>query len=249
MAAGKVARHRKRGSVTSSVLESLRGSIVVSCQAEPGLPLDGPGHITALARSAILGGATGVRIQGRDNIAAVRSATDRPVIGLIKAQRPGTDVYITPTSIDVEAVAAAGADMVAFDATSRPRPDSVLGLCGAARRAGCLSMADISSASEGVGAMEAGADIVSTTLSGYTSYSPRQHTPDFDLMAELARLGVPFAAEGRIWTGQEARRCLDLGAVFVVIGSAITRPDAITRRFIAEATTTASPTPSSRLSQ
>ncbi len=209
----------------------------MSCQAEPGLPLDAPEHIAALARSVILGGATGVRIQGRDNIAAVRSATDFPIIGLIKAQRPSTDVYITPTLGDVEAVASAGADIVAFDATSRPRPDSVEALCGAVQRAGCLSMGDISSASEGVSAMEAGADIVSTTMSGYTPYSRQQRTVDFELMAELARLGVPFAAEGRIWTGEEARRCLDLGAAFVVVGSAITRPDAITRRFIDQATT------------
>ena len=221
----------------------------MSCQAEPGLPLDAPSHIAALARSVILGGAAGVRIQGRDNIAAVRSATRLPLIGLIKAQRPGTDVYITPTLIDVGAVATAGADLVAFDATSRPRPDSVEALCDAVRRAGCLSMADISSASEGAGAMEAGADIVSTTMSGYTPYSRQQRTPDFELMAELGRLGVPFAAEGRIWTGEEARRCLDLGAAFVVVGSAITRPDAITRRFIDEAATAPSPTFAGSLSQ
>lgn len=215
-----------------SGLESLRGSIVVSCQAEPGFPLDDPSHIAALARSVILGGATGVRIQGRDNIAAVRAATDLSLIGLIKVQRPRTDVYITPTIGDVEAVAAAGADIVAFDATSRSRPDGVEALCGAARRAGCLSMADVSSASEGAAAMEAGADIVSTTMAGYTPYSRQQPTADFELMAELARLGVPFAAEGRIRTGEEARRCLDLGAAFVIVGGAITRPDAITRRFV-----------------
>ena len=235
--------------MTSYVLESLRNSIVVSCQAEPGLPLDAPLHIAALARSVILGGATGVRIQGRDNIAAVRTATDLPLIGLIKAQRQGTNVYITPTLGDVEAVASAGADIVAFDATSRPRPNSVEALCSAARRAGCLSMADISSASEGVGAMEAGADIVSTTMSGYTPYSRQQRTPDFELMAELARLGVPFAAEGRIWTGKEARRCLDLGAAFVVVGSAITRPDAIIRRFIDETATAPPATHAGHFSQ
>ena len=223
--------------MSPSILESLRGTIVVSCQAEPGLPLDTPEHIVALARSVVLGGATGLRIQGRDNIAAVRSATDLPVIGLIKAERPGTDVYITPTLGDVGAVIGAGADIVAFDGTARPRPDSVEALCGATRQAGRLSMADISSASEGMGAMEAGADIVSTTMSGYTHYSRQQRGPDFELMAELARFGVPFAAEGRIWTGEDARRCFDLGAAFVVIGGAITRPDAITRRLVAEAAT------------
>ncbi|MDX7951346.1 N-acetylmannosamine-6-phosphate 2-epimerase [Lichenihabitans sp. Uapishka_5] len=229
--------------MTSSVLDTLRGTIVVSCQADPGLPLDDPKHIAALARSVILGGATGVRIQGRDNIAAVRAATDLPLIGLIKADQPGSDVYITPTLSDVAAVIAAGADVVAFDATSRPRPESVASLCAATRQAGRLSMADVSTASEAVAAMEAGADVVSTTMSGYTPYSRQQQTADFELMAELARLGVPFAAEGRIWSGAEARRCLDLGAAFVVVGGAITRPDAITRRFIEEA----APTPSLKL--
>ena len=238
-----------RGLVNTSVLDSLGGTIVVSCQAEPGLPLDSPEHIVALARSVVLGGATGLRIQGRDNIAAVRAATGLPLIGLIKAERPGTDVYITPTLGDVAAVAAAGADVVAFDATSRARPDGVEALCDATRRAGRLSMADISTASEGADAMGAGADIVSTTMSGYTPYSRQQRGPDFELMAELARLGVPFAAEGRIWTGEQARRCLDLGAAFVVVGGAITRPDAITRRFVAEAGTTPPQTLAGRLSQ
>ncbi len=221
-----------RGAVISSILEQLRGSIVVSCQAEPGRPLDAPAHIVALARSVVLGGASALRIQGLANIAAVRSATDLPIIGLVKVSRPGTDVYITPTIADVEETAAAGADIVAFDATLRPRPHTVQALCAATRRAGCLSMADVSTVEEGTHAMEAGADIVSTTMAGYTPHSRQSREPDFQLMSELAALGVPFAAEGRIWSGEDARRCLTLGAAFVVVGSAITRPDAIARRFI-----------------
>ena len=199
------------------------------------MPLDAPEHIVALARSVVLGGASGLRIQGRTNIAAVRDSTDVPLIGLIKASQPGSDVYITPTVDDIAAVVTAGADIVAFDGTSRQRPDSVETLCAAVRRAGRLSMADVSTVAEGMRAMEAGADIVSTTMAGYTSHSRQIQGPDFDLMAELAARGVFFAAEGRIWTGEEARRCLDLGAAFVVVGSAITRPDMITRRFVSDA--------------
>jgi N-acylglucosamine-6-phosphate 2-epimerase len=189
----------------------------------------------------VIGGASGLRIQGSDNIRAVRAACDLPLIGLLKVVRPGTDVYITPTIADVEAVLEAGADIVAFDATDRPRPDTVRTLCDAARSAGRLSMADVSTAAEGLQAMEAGADIVSTTMSGYTSYSRQLPGPDFALMSELAALDVPFAAEGRIWTGEEARRALELGARFVVVGSAITRPDMITRRLIGEALRNHSP--------
>lgn len=221
--------------MTSTRLSELSNTLVVSCQAEPGLPLDAPAHIEALARSAVLGGASGLRIQGVANIRAVRAATDLPVIGLLKVDRAGTDVYITPTVADVEAVMEAGADIVAFDGTDRPRPDTVATLCETVRRAGRLSMADISTAPEGRAAIDAGADIVSTTMSGYTPHSRQLPGPDFDLMRELAAAGVPFAAEGRIWTGEEARRALELGARFVVVGSAITRPDMITRRFVDEA--------------
>ncbi len=205
------------------------------------MPLDAPEHIAALARSVVLGGASGLRIQGQANIAAVRAATDLPLIGLVKASRPGTDVYITPTIADIEAVVAAGADIVAFDATDRPRPFSVAALCAAVRQAGRLSMADASTAAEGARAIEAGADIVGTTLSGYTPHSRQLRSPDFELMAELGRRGVPFAAEGRIWTVEEARRCFELGAAFVVVGSAITRPDMIARRFVDEAALSKSP--------
>ena len=199
------------------------------------MPLDSPQHIVALAGSVILGGAAGLRIEGAANIAAVRRVTDRPIIGLMKVQRPGTEVYITPTVADVEAVIDAGADIVAFDATDRPRPGSVEKLCAVIRKAGRLSMADVSTAAEGHGAILAGADVVSTTMSGYTPYSPQIEGPDFDLMAELCALRVPFVSEGRVWTADDARRCFELGATFIVVGSAITRPDMITRRLIEQA--------------
>lgn len=214
-----------------TLLDKLNGTLVVSCQAEPGLPLDRPDHIAALAASAVLGGATAVRIQGAANIRAVRAAVTVPVIGLIKVVRPGTDVYITPTFDDIDEVVAAGADVVAFDATDRTRPVNVPALVARVREGGRLSMADVSTAAEGRAAHAAGADVVGTTMAGYTPTTRNDGGPDFALMAELAQAGVPFVAEGRVRTPEEAARCLELGARFVVVGGAITRPDAITRRF------------------
>ncbi|MBZ9812102.1 N-acetylmannosamine-6-phosphate 2-epimerase [Mesorhizobium sp. CA7] len=216
------------------LLATLDRTLVVSCQAEPGLPLDAPGHIAAMARSVMLGGATGVRIEGAANIAAVRAAVEVPLIGLIKARRDDTEVYITPTLDDVAAVIEAGADIVAIDATRRPRPAELTAMFSAIAAKGRLSMGDVATLDEGKRALDAGADLVSTTMAGYTDYSSDQHGPAFALMEELAGAGVPFVAEGRIWSPQEAVRCFELGARFIVVGGAITRPDAITRRFAEE---------------
>lgn len=213
---------------------TLVGTMVVSCQAEPGMPLDAPGHIAAMACSVVLGGASGIRIEGAANIAAVRKMVKVPVIGLIKAKRDDTEVYITPSLDDVAAVVEAGADIVAIDATSRPRPAELKDMFAAVAARGRLSMGDVATLDEGRRALDAGADLVSTTMAGYTDYSSEQRGPAFDLMEEFARAGLPFVAEGRIWSPQEAVRCFQLGARFIVVGGAITRPDAITRRFADE---------------
>jgi N-acylglucosamine-6-phosphate 2-epimerase len=156
---------------------------------------------------------------------------DGPIIGIVKATRADSDVFITTTSADVVALSDAGADIIAFDATQRPRPETVASLCGTVQQRGRASMADISAIDEAKAAIAAGADLVGTTLSGYTDYSPALEGPDFELMQELHHGGVSFAAEGRIWTPDEAARAIALGARFVVVGSAITRPDVIARRF------------------
>ncbi|BCM19168.1 N-acetylmannosamine-6-phosphate 2-epimerase [Mesorhizobium sp. J8] len=216
------------------LLATLDGTLVVSCQAEAGLPLDAPGHIAAMARSVVLGGAAGVRIEGAANIAAVRAAVETPLIGLIKARRHDTEVYITPTLDDVAAVVEAGADIVAIDATARPRPAELKAMFASIAARGRLSMGDVATLDEGRRALDAGADLISTTMAGYTNYSSDQRGPAFALMEELARAGLPFVAEGRIWSPHEAVHCFELGARFIVVGGAITRPDAITRRFADE---------------
>lgn len=215
-----------------SVLD-LRGRLVVSCQASADSPLADVSHIVALARAAVAGGAQALRLEGVGNVQAVRAAVDVPIIGIVKSDLPNDHAFITIRTSEVAALVAAGAEIVAFDATARRRQESMADIVAAIRDAGAIAMADISTLEEGQQAMAAGAHFVGTTLSGYTVYSPKLDGPDFTLMQKLCAAEIPFVAEGRIWTPAEAARAIELGALFVVVGSAITRPDHITRRFAA----------------
>ena len=218
--------------VRKGYVELLRGGLVVSCQAREGEPLHGPEFMVAMALSAIAGGAVGVRLEGIHDLRAVVSAVSVPVIGLEKVGHEG--VYITPTIASALAVADTGAGIVAVDGTSRERPDgsTLAEVIAAVHKRGRLVMADISITAEGIAAVEAGADVLSTTLSGYTPYSRQAPGPDLALVSELARLvAAPVFAEGRITDPYQAAQALAAGAYAVVVGSAITRPTLITERF------------------
>ncbi|UQN06012.1 N-acetylmannosamine-6-phosphate 2-epimerase [Deinococcus sp. QL22] len=215
-----------------AALTRLHGQLVVSVQADDGSPLREVVHIVALSRAALLGGAAGLRLRSAEDIRAVRAITGVPIVGLTKQTHPGTGVYITATPQEVQEVATAGADIVAFDGTDLPRPYSVAELAAAAHAAGALAMADISTLDEARAAYAAGADIVGTTMSGYTPHSPQQTGPDFALMEGLAAAGLPFIAEGRINSPELATLAFQTGALCVVVGSAITRPDHVTRWFV-----------------
>lgn len=208
-------------------------SLIVSCQADAGSPFNAPHFIRAFAQAAVRSGAAGLRLEGVANLAAVRGDTNLPIIGLIKRRVAGSEVYITPDLSDVIALDAAGADLIAFDATLRERPVSVERLVQEIHARSRLALADISSVAEAEAALAAGADFVSTTLSGYTSYSPKQDGPDLKLIADLAAIGVRPLAEGRIRNPDEAREALRCGAYAVVVGSAITRPEVIAASFVA----------------
>ncbi len=227
------------------ILTAIRGGLIVSCQAKPGSPLRSPEIMAAMARAASIGGAKGIRANTPQDVAAIRAVVGLPLIGLWKQDIPGFDVYITPTLAAAKAIAAAGADIVALDATLRPHPEGLdaTGLIKAVKGAlRVLVMADISTLEEGIAAARAGADILSTTLSGYTPYSPQIKGPDLELVAALSRaVSIPVIAEGRISTPAEARRALDVGAYAVVVGTAITAPDAITARFVRALRPDASP--------
>lgn len=215
----------------NDVLSRLRGALIVSVQADDGSPMRDTGIIAAMSRAALLGGARGLRLRSPEDIRAVRALTDVPLIGLTKQAQPGSPVYITATPQEVRAVAQAGADVVAFDGTDLPRPFPVADLLAEAHACGALAMADVSTLAEAQAAYAAGADIVGTTMSGYTPHSPQQTGPDFTLMRALSGAGLPFIAEGRLNTPELAAQALATGAHAVVVGSAITRPDHVTRWF------------------
>ncbi|MFD5187754.1 N-acetylmannosamine-6-phosphate 2-epimerase [Streptomyces sp. NPDC058357] len=213
---------------------TLRGRLIVSCQAPPGDPMRDTGTLVRLARAAGAGGGAAIRANEPEVVAAIVEAVDLPVIGLWKDGDVG--VYITPTVRHTLAIVAAGADVVAADATERPRPDgsTFAELVAAVHGAGALVMADVATLAEGVAAAGQGADFVSTTLSGYVPGTPQQTGPDLGLVAELAAaIDVPVVAEGRINTPEEAAEALARGAHSVVVGTAITAPTALTARFVA----------------
>lgn len=216
-------------------LAALRGGLIVSCQAEPGGPLDTPAAMVAFAVAVVQAGAVAIRACGAAQIRAIKAAVDVPVIGLTKRSVTSSPVYITPTWEDVAACIVAGADMIALDATDRVRPDG-LSLATIVRRArastDALLMADVAQGQEGMAAAPLGFDLVSTALAGYTAAAPPTAGPDLDLIAELtARIDVPVVAEGRITTPAEAVACLERGAWAVCVGKAITDPCFITGLF------------------
>lgn len=220
---------------SAEIAAKLQGGLIVSCQALPGEPLFGADIMARLAIAAEAGGAAGIRANSPADIQAIRAVTTLPLIGLSKVDISEYDIYITPTLADAVAVSEAGADIVALDATARPHPEGTLAsfIQRVKESTGKLVLADISTEGEALAAQDAGADFVSTTMSGYTPYSPQSSEPDLDLVRRLASvLTVPLLAEGRIATPEQARAALDAGAWAVVVGGAITRPQQITERFL-----------------
>ena len=216
-------------------MSALPSGLIVSCQARADNPLHGPVHMAAMARAAEAGGAVAIRANGAIDVAAIRAATRLPIVGIAKRWSDGFDVYITPDIADARAVAAAGADLIAIDATPRPRDGTKLAelVQRIKTELGKPVFADISTVEEGVAAARLGCDVVATTLAGTTQYSRRLPGPDLDLIRALvAAIDVPVVAEGRFWTPDEVAQAFALGARAVVIGTAITNPREITRRFV-----------------
>ena len=225
-----------RATLARRDLLALADTVVVSCQAAaPDNPIAGPDMMAAMAAAAMLGGAGGIRADGAADIAAVRRwlGSGVPIIGIAKRPSAGGGRFITPTAVDARAVIAAGARLVAQDGTRRPRPggESLATVIAAIHEQGALALADVATADDGRYALECGADALGTTLSGYTHAGSPPDGPDLELVGALRALGpAPVFAEGRIWTREAAAAALARGATFVVIGTAITNPTAITRR-------------------
>ncbi|WP_158942757.1 N-acetylmannosamine-6-phosphate 2-epimerase [Granulicella sp. S190] len=214
----------------------LRGRIIVSCQASEGDPLDDLDTLTRIATSVLRGGAGGLRAEGISRIAAFRNLTKLPIIGIIKAFDTNGEVYITPDFHSAQAISHAGADIIALDCTARrlteaePWPELIRRIHDELHRP---VLADIASLDDALAAERAGADAVATTLYGYTAETANIRTPSWPLIQSLlTQLTIPVVVEGHITHPSEARQALDRGATSVVVGSAITRPETITRRFV-----------------
>lgn len=222
---------------TQEFLDAVRGSLIVSAQAPTGHPLRDTRTIAFLAKAAEAGGSTAIRCGGYGGLAdieAVVHAVSVPVIGLTK--EGDTGVYITPSVASAVAVAKAGAAVVAIDATDRPRQDgsTFAEQVAAVHEAGAIAMADIATVAEAVAAHEAGADLISTTLAGYTPHREKTEGPDLELIRDIrAQLGdsIFLIGEGRFHTPEHVRAGREAGADAIIVGTAITDVAWITTRF------------------
>lgn len=215
----------------ASIKATLHKGIIVSCQPVTGGPMDADEIVVAMALAGLDGGGVGLRIEGATRVALVRARTDAPLIGLIKRDLEDSDVRITPLIEDVEALADAGADIIAIDATGRPRPCGYERLVTRAKELGCCVMADCASLADGRTAHDLGCEIVGTTLSGYTG-GVEPLDPDLGLVEAMHKEGFCVMAEGRIRSPEQAQAAIERGAWCVTVGSAITRQEHITSWFV-----------------
>ena len=211
----------------TNVIQALKQGLIVSCQAPIDSPLHEPTVIAAMAQAAVNQGASGVRIDTPAHVSAVRQRVKVPLIGLWKQTPPGYEVYITPQLHHAAAIAQAGADIIAIDATLRHRPggDVATLIRQIHDELGKLVMADVDTMEAAIAAEGAGADLIATTLYGYTAQTNHLSPPGFDLLTQIVKLGVPAICEGGISSPQMARHALELGAYAVVVGTAITGID------------------------
>lgn len=220
----------------SPLVQSLKGKLIVSVQAYPGEPLRHPETMAQMARACELGGAAAIRCQGLSDIAAIKGRCDVPVIGLWKEGHEG--VYITPTLRHAVACVNAGADVVALDATDRPRPDGrtfeetvrdLRAQCDTLIMADCMTIEDIR---RGVAC---GCDLVSTTLSHNKAAidTTMNDGPDIPILRQALEEfpGFPVICEGHVHTPADAKLVMDEGAWAVVVGTGITHPTSLTNWF------------------
>ncbi|WP_261837137.1 N-acetylmannosamine-6-phosphate 2-epimerase [Vibrio ishigakensis] len=233
--------------MSSTKKDIIPRGLIVSCQTVEGDPIhNGSETVVTMAKAAEWGGATGIRADKPEQIKAIKQVTDLPVIGLWKVWKEGTDVFITPSMKEVRAIIEAGADIVAVDCTQqltaegRPAYEIIPEI--KAEFPDAIIFADVATVDEAKNAVEMGVDIVAPTLYGYTKYTiaPNvtdpswEQPPSFQLLADIAREcgdKCVVMMEGHINTPEEAVQCMYLGAEAVVVGSAITRPHLITKRF------------------
>lgn len=221
----------------TKILEQIKGGLIVSCQALPHEPLYDSYIMSKMAYAAMLGGAVGIRANTIVDILAIRKRVDLPIIGIIKQEYDGSDVYITPTMYEVDALVEIGCDIIATDATNRIRPNGKtfedFFSEVRAKYPNQLFMADTSCFEEGQLAERLGFDLIGTTMAGYTPYTKGRSLPDLELIEKYSKeLNVPIIAEGGIWSPEDLKNVYKAGAFSAVCGTAITRPMDITKRFV-----------------
>lgn len=222
-------------------IEDLKGSLIVSCQALEHEPLHSSFIMGRMAKAAFEGGAKGIRANTVEDILEIKKNVDLPIMGIIKKNYENSNVYITPTMAEVDALVNANVDIIAMHATDEIRP------CGKNTKEffaevrekypNQLFMADCSTLQEMIEADEMGFDFVATTLVGYTEQSKhlKVEKNDFELIRDALKIiKKPIIAEGNIDNPQKAKRVLDLGCYGVVVGSSITRPQLITKKYTDE---------------
>ncbi|AHF73918.1 N-acetylmannosamine-6-phosphate 2-epimerase [Candidatus Sodalis pierantonius str. SOPE] len=225
--------------MTESMLTTVKGKLVVSCQALEQEPLHGAQIMARMALAAQQGGAAAIRANGLADVAAVRRQVALPVIAIIKRDYPDSEVFITATVREIDELMAAQPPMIAIDATDRPCPGggSLAQQVAYCRRhyPQLLLMADIASVAQARAAEHLGFDVIGTTLYGYTDASRGRTLAEHDfvfLHEVVAAVSRPVIAEGNVLTPAMAARCLQLGCHAVVVAGAITRPQQITARFV-----------------
>lgn len=221
----------------TKILEQIKGGLIVSCQALPHEPLYDSYIMSKMAYAAMLGGAVGIRANTIVDILAIRKRVDLLIIGIIKQEYDGSDVYITPTMDEVDALVEIGCDIIATDATNRIRPNGKtfedFFSEVRAKYPNQLFMADTSCFEEGQLAERLGFDLIGTTMAGYTPYTKGRSLPDLELIEKYSKeLNVPIIAEGGIWSPEDLKNVYKAGAFSAVCGTAITRPMDITKRFV-----------------
>lgn len=217
------------------MLNQIKGKLIVSCQALPDEPLHSSFIMGRMALAAQQGGASGIRAQSVEDIKEIMTVVDLPVIGIIKRNYDDSEVYITPTQKEVKELLETKCQMIAIDATNRKRPndENMKDLLDLIQQGGRLAMADISTYEEAVNAEKMGFDVISTTLCGYTPYSPNYEGPNLELIGQLVQdLHIPVIAEGKINHPDDLKAVLKAGAYSAVVGGAITRPQLITKKFV-----------------
>lgn len=219
------------------IFQTIQNQLIVSCQALPNEPLHSPYIMARMAYAAMMGGARGIRANSIEDIKEIKKTVSLPIIGIIKKIYDESDVFITPTRIEIDSLYQEGVDIIAIDATNRIRPDGKLisEVFPTIREqySDQLFMADCSTYDEAKQAYELGFDCLGTTLSGYTKYTEGKKLPDLELITKLVRdVPIPIIAEGGIWLPEELKSVFERGAYSAVVGTAITRPMDITKKFV-----------------